>query len=35
MTIGRYQHANWPIQIMDKTASNRPIPIISRLSVHL
>jgi len=40
MTIGRYQRTNWPVPIIGKTiigktADNRPIPIIRRLSVHL
>ena len=34
-TIGRYQHNNWLIPIIGKTADNRAIPIIGRLSVHL
>jgi len=34
-TIGRYQRTNRPILIIGKTADNRPIPIIGRLSVHL
>jgi len=28
MTISRYQHTNRRIQIISKTADNRPIPII-------
>jgi len=35
MTIGRYQRTNQPILIIGKTADNRPVPIIGRLSVHL
>jgi len=35
MTIGRFQRTNWPIPIIRKTADNRLILIIGRLSVHL
>jgi len=35
MTIGRYQHTNRPILIIYKTADNRLILIIGRLSMHL
>ena len=34
ITIGRYWHSNRLIPIIDKTADNRPIPIIGRLLVH-
>ena len=35
LTIGRYQHTNWLIPIVGKTADNQLIPSVGRLSMHL
>jgi len=35
MTIGQYHCNNRSIPIISKTANNRPMPTIVRLSVHL